>query len=391
MRKFSKILIGMFTFSLLLSLLTVGCSNNETCTITEREGVKYYSNRNVPANPNLKLVIDNKVEITGLEQDTIVTFTRSSDMEIDKDGNFYIFDAAKQTIFKYDKTGKYLTNFCSQGNGPGEIVGAQDMVIVGDSIGVTSPQQAKFTLFDLDGNFGEHKKVQIPGLYYGAKDMGIGNNEIIGYFPTLKVEDDKVFIGNKFCIKDKKFEITTLLHEIPTEYEPMDIEGAKIIFMPFAYHKGNVYFAPNFPESYRIHWKNKAGDLLGVISKHNARIEYNSEEKKHYEETAGFSWNGEQIIPNCKLKSVMNGLYADKFGQLLVWVSQKWVSGVKHSPSIDIFKDGEFQNTIILDQFEIVESHTPTDMKFDFKEDKFIVYDISENIFTIYDYHYEGM
>ena len=391
MRKFSKILIGMFTFSLLLSLLTVGCSKKETCTITEKEGVKYYSNRNAPANPNLKLVIDNKVEITGLEQDTMVTFTGAADLEIDKDGNFYILDFAKQTVFKYDKSGKYLLKLCSRGNGPAEIDGANDFAILGDSLVLTSPGQARMSMFDLQGNFGSHRKIIIPGLYYGAADKGISNDEILGYFPTLKVEDEKVLIGNKFSIKDKSFNIKTLIHEIPTEYDPVDIEGAKIIFMPFAYHDGNIFFAPNFPENYKIHWKNTKGDLLGIISKHNARIEYNPEEKKHYEETSSFSWNGERIIPNCKLKSVMNGLYADKFGQLLVWVSQKWAAGVKHSPSIDIFKDGEFQNTIILDQLEIVESHTPTDMKFDFKEDKFIVYDISENIFTIYDYHYEGI
>ncbi|MDA3838782.1 MAG: 6-bladed beta-propeller, partial [Candidatus Delongbacteria bacterium] len=372
MKKYSKILVGLFTFSVLLSLLTVGCSRNETCTITEKDGVKHYSNRNVPANPNLKMVIDNKIEIVGVEQDTMVTFTRSSDMEIDAQGNIYIFDAVKQTVFKYDKNGNYVLNFCSAGNGPGEINGAQDIAIVGDSLVLTSPGQARLSVFDLNGNFGEHRKIIIPGLYYGAADMGINNDEILGYFPTFLAEDDKVFIGNKFSIKDKNFKIKTLIHEIPTEYQPQDIEGAKIIFMPFAYYGGNIYFAPNFPENYQIHWKNLKGDLLGVVSKHNARIEYNPEEKKHYEDASSFSWGGERLIPNCKLKSVMNGLFADKYGQLLVWVSQKRSEGVKHNPSIDIFKDGEFQNTIILDQLEIVESHTPTDMKFDFKEDKFI-------------------
>ena len=391
MKKYSKVMVALFTFSLLLTLLTVGCSRNETCTITEKDGVKHYSNRNVPANSNLKLVIDSKISIVGNAEDSLMSFSQASDMEIDKDGNFYIFDGRSQTVHKYDKTGKYLLNFCRAGNGPGEINGAQDIAIVGDSLVLTSPGQARLSVFDLNGNFGEHRKIIIPGLYYGAADIGISDDEILGYFPTFKAEDDKVFIGNKFSIKDKSFQIKVLVHEIPTEYQPQDIEGAKIIFMPFAYHEGNIYFAPNFPENYRIHQADKTGKLLGVISKHNARIEYNPEEKKHYEETSSFSWGGERLVPNCKLKSVMNGLYTDKYGQLLVWVSQKRPEGVKHNPSMDVFKDGEFQNTIILDQFEIVESHTPTDMKFDFKEDKFIVYDISENIFTIYDYHYEGM
>ncbi|HAQ61951.1 TPA: hypothetical protein DCR49_08140, partial [Candidatus Delongbacteria bacterium] len=111
----------------------------------------------------------------------------------------------------------------------------------------------------------------------------------------------------------------------------------------------------------------------------------------HYQDTSGFVWNGEKLIPNCKLKSVMNGIYTDKFGNLLVWVSQKRSEGVKHNPSIDVFTNGEFQNTLIFDQLKIIESHTPTDMKFDFKKDKFIVFDMNENTFSIYDYHYEGI
>ncbi|MBN2790060.1 MAG: 6-bladed beta-propeller [Candidatus Delongbacteria bacterium] len=391
MKRYFKFLLTLTTFSLLLTLMTVSCSRNETCTITEKDGVKYYSNRNKPANPNLKFVIDNKFEIGGLEQDTMVTFTGATDLEIDKDGNFYILDFAKQTVFKYDKNGRYLLKFCSRGNGPAEIDGANDIAIVGDSLVLTSPGQARMSMFDLNGNFGEHRTIIIPGLYYGAADTGINENEILGYFPTFKAEDDKVRIGNSFSIKDKSFKIKTLIHEIPTEYDPIDVENAKIIFMPFAYYTDNIFYAPNFPENYHIHWKNTKGDLLGVISKHNARIEYNPEEKKHYEDTAGFVWNGERIIPNCKLKSVMNGMYADKYNNILVWVSQKCATGVKHNPHIDVFKDGEFQNAIILDQLELVESHTPTDMKFDFKKDKFIVYDITENVFSVYDYHYEGI
>ncbi|MCK4979281.1 MAG: hypothetical protein KAS62_02740 [Candidatus Delongbacteria bacterium] len=387
MKKYSRILI----ISLLLTLIFVGCSKKETCTITEKEGVKYYSNRNVPANPNLKLVIDNKLEIIGNAEDSLLSFSQASDIEIDEDGNFYILDGRAQTIHKYDKNGKYLLNFCRKGNGPGEINGAHDIAVVGDSITISSPGQKRVSIFDKDGNYGRHKTVLIPGLYYGVIDVGIGPDEVLGFLPTFKADEEKVTIGNKLIIKNKVHDTKVLLHEIPAVYEPTDVEGSKIIFMPFAFYEDNIYYPTNFPVNYLINIKDRKGNLKGVISKHARRIELNPEEKKHYEETAGFVWNGERIIPNCKFKAVMNKINTDKFGQLLVWVSQQRKEGVKHNPSIDVFKDGAFQNTVILDVVNIVETHTFTDASFSFKRDKLIVYDVPENTFSIYDYHYEGM
>jgi hypothetical protein len=271
MKKYSKILVGLFTFSVLLSLLTVGCSRNETCTITEKDGVKHYQNRNVPANPNLKLVIDNKLEIVGNAEDSLMSFSHASDMEMDDDGNFYILDGASQTIHKYDKTGKYLLNFCRAGNGPGEINGAQDIAIVGDSLTICSPRQARGSVFDLNGNFARNQKIGIPGLYYGVVDIGIGANDILGYHPTFLVEGEQVFIGNELVIKDKKYKTKIVLHEVPATIEPMDIEGAKIVLTPFASYGDNIYYPTKFTSSYTINIKDKKGNLKGVISKHARR------------------------------------------------------------------------------------------------------------------------
>lgn len=384
--KFKSVIVLLFAITLIIS-----CTKNETLTIVEKDGVKHYRNRNNPANPSLSFVADKKIVIEGNTGDSLASFTSSSDIEIDDDGNFYIFDPRLQKIFKYGPDGKFIISFSGRGTGPSEIDGAQDITIVGDSITISSPGTARVSIYDRNGNFSRHITAIMPGLYYGAVDFGIGDDEILGYNPTLRMEGEKPLIGNDFIIKNKKYEQQTLIHSIPPDRDPVDIEGAKIIFMPFAYHEGNIYFAPNFPEIYQIHQKDRQGNLLGIISKHHARIEYNPEEKKHYEEVSQFSWNGQRIIPDCRLKSVMNGIYTDKFGNLLVWVSQKRDEGIKHNPYIDVYTNGEFQNAIILDELKIVESHTPTDMKFDFKKDKFVVFDMNENVYSIYDYHYEGI
>ena len=378
------------TFTLLIALL-ISCSKNETMTVVEKDGIKHYQNRNIPADPELKFVTDGKITISGNNEDSLKCFLAATDIEIDDEGNYYIFDPRKQKIFKFDPEGNFMLSFLGRGTGPGETDGAQDIAIVGDSVTVCSPGAARGSVFNTDGNFAYHQAIAMPGLYYGANDTGIGDNEILGFNPILNATEDDVFIGNELVIKNKKYEKQLVLHTIPATLHPSDIEGAKIIFMPFTYYGDNIYFAPDFPENYSIHIKNRKGEMKGIISKYAARIEYNPEEKKHYEESSRFFWNGQRLIPNCKLKSVMNGIYADKYGHLLVWVSQKRKEGIKHNPSLDVFKDGEFMNTVVLKEIEIVESHTPTDMTFGFKKNKLVIYNISENTFSIYDYHYEGI
>lgn len=377
--------------TIFLVIFFSACSKESTCTITEKDGVKHYQNKNQPANPALKFVTDSKLVILGNSEDSLKSFRKPSDIEIDDEGNFYIFDASKQKMFKYDRDGRFMLSFSGKGSGPAEINWAEDFAIIGDSVAICSPGVAKVSIYDRNGNFSRHIPITVPALYLGAKDTGIGNDEILGYNPTQRLEGEKPFMGNDLVIKNKKHELQKIIHSIPPDQDLTDMEKAKIIFMPFTYYKGNIYFAPNFPESYQIYHKDKQGNLLGIISKHNTRIEYNPEEKKHYENTSHFYLKGEKLIPHCKFKSVMNDIFTDKYGQLLVWVSQKRKEGVKHNPSIDVFRDGEFQNTVILDQIKIVESNTPTDIIFYFKKDKFIVYDWSENIYSIYDYHYEGL
>ena len=107
------------TILLFVIVLIASCTKNETLTIVEKDGVKHYRNRNTPANPLLKLVVDNKIVIEGNTGDSLVSFTSSSDMEIDDDGNFYIFDPRLQKIFKYSPEGKFIISFSGRGTGPG--------------------------------------------------------------------------------------------------------------------------------------------------------------------------------------------------------------------------------------------------------------------------------
>jgi len=181
--KMGKYKLKSITGSLIIFIIPVlmlfSCTKKETCTIVEKDGVKHYQNRNVPANPALRFVIDNKLVIQGNSEDSLSSFRRPADFEIDDDGNFYVFDAVKQRVFKYDRNGNFLIGFSNRGTGPAEIDGAQDIAIVGDSVTICSPGAAKVSIYDRNGNFGRHIPAIMPGLYYGAKDIGIGDDEIL--------------------------------------------------------------------------------------------------------------------------------------------------------------------------------------------------------------------
>ncbi|HAQ61950.1 TPA: hypothetical protein DCR49_08135, partial [Candidatus Delongbacteria bacterium] len=204
--KNNKIKFQLTLSTIFLIIFFSGCSKESTCTITEKDGVKHYQNKNQPANPALKFVTDGKITIEGNIGDSLVSFTTSSDIEIDEDGNIYIFDYRLQKVFKYGKDGKFILSFSGIGNGPAEITGAQDIAIVGDSVTVCSPEAAKVSVYDRNGIFSRHITAIMPGLYYGAVDMGIGSDEILGYKPTFKIVEEKPFIGNDFIIKNKKYE-----------------------------------------------------------------------------------------------------------------------------------------------------------------------------------------
>lgn len=383
----SKLNLSLLLFALVLTMSS--CSKQESCEITEENGVKYYKNKNTPANSGLKFVIDDKIVLKGGGEDSLRSFNSVSDLTFDKDGNIYLFENRKQRVIKYDKKGNYLLNFSKRGNGPGEIDGAADFAITGDSLTLLSPRQAKVNIFDLNGNFGESRLIKIPGLYYGIVDRGIGDDEILGFNPTFDATGNKLLIGNELVIKDRSYRKKQVFHTIPADKDPKDIAGAKIIFMPFAYHNGLIYFAPDFPEKYEINVKDKQSNLKSVITKFARKIAFNPEEKKHYEETSGFSWNGQKIIPNDKFKVIINKIFTDKYGHLITWVSKERKSGIKHHPYLEIFKDGIFQKGFEFQEIELVDTNTGTDIVFNFIKDKLVIFDYSQTIVTIYDYHYE--
>ena len=118
--KLTKILCVIIVFIALI--IFAGCSKEQTCTVTEKDGVKTYRNKNIPTVEKLDF---NPVKKFTLNSDTNdVNYLSFFDIDVvglDSEENIYIADFAVPRVNKYDKNGKFVTSFVKQGSGPGEV------------------------------------------------------------------------------------------------------------------------------------------------------------------------------------------------------------------------------------------------------------------------------
>ncbi|MDA3884500.1 MAG: hypothetical protein PF638_02795, partial [Candidatus Delongbacteria bacterium] len=114
-------------------------------TIKEINGLKVYSNKNIPSDENLKVELKELFTIIGFEEDQPEERTISMPVALDADpeGNIYILDGQSRTIKKFSKTGEFVKSFCRQGTGPGEIRDGIAMNIVGDTVVVADDSGRK--------------------------------------------------------------------------------------------------------------------------------------------------------------------------------------------------------------------------------------------------------
>jgi len=97
--------------------------------IEEEEGVKVVKNPEEPLYGEIEFELELDLSIGGEEFDENYNFMRVSDVEVDEEGNIYVFDSRQYRIQKYDKNGKYLQTIGRQGEGPGEFQRASQMTL----------------------------------------------------------------------------------------------------------------------------------------------------------------------------------------------------------------------------------------------------------------------
>jgi hypothetical protein len=90
----------------------------------------------------------------GSERDDPTGFSDVRGVLADRKGNIWVLEASTQEIRVFDPTGKHLRNIGRKGQGPGEFIYADGMVMAPDGlIWVHDPKNARFSIFNQEGKF----------------------------------------------------------------------------------------------------------------------------------------------------------------------------------------------------------------------------------------------
>lgn len=119
-------------------------------------------------------------------------------IDFDENNNLYILDSFESIIWVFDENGKLVRSFGGKGQGPGEFISPNALVIKKDKIYV------------FQGHWG-YKIVDLKGEYISSHDAFIENRlklrSIGNDFYVLRAEADRTFTKLKFvlCVMDHKF------------------------------------------------------------------------------------------------------------------------------------------------------------------------------------------
>ena len=153
-------------FIVFLSLFIFSCSNkqkdlNKNQSLGLKKSVKkktkdykIYNNTNTPSDKNFTYSIEEEFRIVGTKQEKdSAYFTFPMAFDIDSNGNIFLLDGKKSTVFKFDKTGEFINKLGRTGNGPGEITGPNFLAVMNDTIFYGGGKSQKVLKYDNSGNF----------------------------------------------------------------------------------------------------------------------------------------------------------------------------------------------------------------------------------------------
>ncbi len=344
--------IPVMILILVCFLSVTSCSKEKDLnyTLTEKDGIKYFSNQNRPSDPDLTIEPKLIFTIDGDSDtgDSTRIFTSTSDMDIDDDGNIYIFDNIKGSIKKFDSSGNYIKSFGKRGQGPGEFPVAFDLVVQNGIIYVQSFTNLQMVKFDPDGNYIENVPYESGGLVVGEGLRSVpGSPNILGYVNATENREGVYYFGNNLVIFGPDFKKLAVLREWNEKFDPANVDFFKSI-CKYTAGNGKIYVAENSLSDYRINVFDYSGKRTEEIRFPYARIQNNDEEENYIKKNLRLSVDGERLEQKRTYKRSVNEMFVDKFGRLLVRRSFERNENNRNKFIADVFKDGVYLNTVTI-------------------------------------------
>ena len=372
---------------LIILFIVVSCTSKKNYSVENINGIKTIKNKNIVIDNNsniqAKLIFSIKGNIENCIDSSRIFFTIAG-IDIDKNDNIFLLDVKTSNIKKFDKTGQFIKSFGRKGQGPGETIDPNSITILNDTVFISNPGAQQVVKYDLDGNFIESINLKSAAPQFANK---VGTSKFIGFLEDMEDKNGDLFLNYNLTILNSKFEPLSIINKKQFKIEKnMELNYLDLL-IPYTISDSNIFVSANLDDKYKIDVYDLNYKQLYSVEKQFVRLPFNKDEMKEFDNMMFRlnGSNGNQPKFSTQYKKPINNLYFDKYGRLLIAVSQKRDNYNKNDLVFDIFKDGIFLNTI---KFNICNGYDFMDIdnRLYFIKNKIYLVKTSENIINVYDY-----
>ncbi|PIE77386.1 MAG: hypothetical protein CSA15_12970 [Candidatus Delongbacteria bacterium] len=252
---------------------------------------------------------------------------------LDHKNFIYILDHSTSSIKKFDEKGEFITSFCSNGSGPGEVNNSFDITNLGDTIYIQDTEQARMAMFTRSGEFIKFKNLPNGELPMFLRKVGM--DKFLGYSQTWQDDENRTtFYLNLYDSNFKK---------IKSLFKKTKKIGNRAInyferFPVFTVSDSLIYLSTNSTKLYEIDVYSLNGEFKHKITRGYRKLLFGEKELKDIipdlKRVTGASTN-----KNIKIeKRSINGLF---YNNDSLWVLYSVDRDDKNNNLFfDIFKNG---------------------------------------------------
>ena len=338
-------------------LLLISCSKEKPYIETVVDGVKIIENTKEGIKKDLTYKIKHIMTVENSDEDTtfVLNFPQHRadlNSDLDDDGNLYVVDNVKSFILKFDKNGKYLSQWGAKGQGPGEfprspidisVVSSTNKVHVFDGSG-------RLSIFDLDGNFIKFyniskRAVRAKNFYFTDQGPLFGCEVFEGQWGSNDFKMGTCLYNGtpEYDIKDK----------IAGETKPFDMKNVDPDDQGLmaAIKDNNIYIADTSKNKYSISQYDYSGKKIKEIKKKYAPLRRSKEDMEGIQEAL------DKVAKNMggmiefkevsNLRSAITQMFVDSKNNLWVTVNESMFK--EEGQEFDVFNyQGHFLKTVIV-------------------------------------------
>lgn len=297
--------------------------------------------------------IDGSFEANAVE-DYDRKFTVVSDIEVDKDGNIYLFNPRMERILKYDRDGKFVKYFGGRGTWKGEFTNAMDFILQRDTLFIKNTLTNLMIKYTLDGQYAGDFTYKDGKLQIGEVLRAVTNDKSVGYISSSTKENDDIIFTNKLVLMNSRFEQTAKLREFAVKFDRNDPKYFEMI-TKYAVGGDKIYVAENEDDQYRISIYDHEGKKSGEIKRDYEKIVYNNTELEKIKSlplAAKIQKERDSLETKTSYKRSINSLFYDKHGRLLVCPSIKRTEKNQNDFIADVFENDKYVKTIMIPQLK---------------------------------------